>query len=980
MPRYQNMNLNRQGLSYCLFISRIIKRLTLVILLILILPGNHIYSQARQEIKMMFYEAESWILFEDFEEALPTYERLIQFYPNNSNYKYRIGQCYLNIPGEKHKAIEFLEEAVKDINPKYREGKFKETGAPYDALYYLANAYRINNQVDKAIETYELFKQDLDTKVYNPEVVEEQIQSCYNAKELMNAPLYVKEQNLGDNINEDNAEFNPVISDDETIMIYSKAEAFYDAILYSTKDNGKWSNPINMNEALMVDRDLYPTSISQDGKTLYLYSSAGYDGVIYSSNYENGSWSPIKELNENINTKYWESHATISHDNKKLYFTSNRKGTIGELDIYVSTRDSTGEWGPAVNLGPVINTTYHENTPFLSKDDKTLFFSSRGHFNMGGYDIFYSTQLDSGKWSVPLNVGYPLNTTDDDLFFKPINEGYEGYIAKYDPNGFGSQDIYRIEVFSDDHPRKFTVRGIAKIADLINSTRYDRIKISTIDISDPDKIVVVYSNPETGEYEFQVPQGNYEVTYEAPGGEITIRNLNLSLTHPSDSLTLPGTVLPKTDFVADLNIGKEDTIPVVGADSTVIPIKTEPGSILIVEHWLGDSLTYTEKFTVADSIFNYNMLPATGDNKVIFKVTDRFNNTTTDSVLITRVEPEPVIKIVRPEYQQVISAKQVATYTEMQKTLADDKLREIISEADIGEQQFATLDDQISYIKEKASEQGVSTDEVDMLALKIAVEKNILSQAAVDFLAENSTGELKELLSDIDIYELNLKTWNDLQEYIADKTDGDISPEDLDKIAEAILEAPAKTISQGREKLLAIDAETETGKILRKAIDATEEKGINDPGLWMQSIYNESKNRGLTDEDMAEVFAAISCLPDTDVEQYLKDLASVAEEPLRSWLNSLDLEKENIKTPEELILFILKNIDQIAPEATIFKAIADLAAQKDIPDEIIRTGFTEKEFKWWILWLLLGAGALLFLIWFLKRKKDKRDESEETAS
>jgi len=789
-----------------------IRRLTLLILFITLLPVNYLHSQARVEIKMMFYEAESWILFEDFREALPTYQRLLQFYPANSNYKYRIGQCYLNIPGEKDKAIRYLEDAVKDINPKYKEGKFKEKGAPYDALYYLANAYRIDNQLDKAIETYELFKKDIDTKIYKPEVVEEQIQSCYNAKKLMIAPLYVKEQNLGSNINENNSEFNPVISDDEKIMIYSKTEAFYDAILYSTRNNGEWSVPINMNEALQVDRDLYPTSISKDGKTLYLYSSAGYDGMIYSSTYENGLWSPIVKLNDNINTKYWESHAAISHDNKKLYFTSNRKSSIGGLDIYVSSRDSTGNWGPAVNLGPVINTKYHENTPFLSKDDKTLFFSSRGHFNIGGYDIFYSTQLDSGKWSVPLNVGYPLNSTDDDVFFKPINEGYQGYLAKYSPNGFGSQDIYRIEIFSDEHPRKFTIRGIAKIADLINSLNYDRIKISAIDTSDPGKMVVVYSNPQTGEYEFQVPQGNYEVTYETPGGKKTQRDLNLSLTQPSDSFNLPGIILPKTDLVADLYVENKDVISVASADTVVIPVKTEPGSILVVEHRIGDSLAFSEKFTVSDSTFNYKMVPLTGDNKVTFKVTDRFSNTTTADVLITREKPVPTAKIVRPEYERIISEKQIAALTEMQKNRADDELRKIISGVDMEGEQFATVDDQISYIKEEAAKKGIGTEEVDMLALKVAVMDNVLSQAAVDLLAENAEGDLKKILEEVDIYELNLKTWNDLKDYIAEKSGGEITPAELDRLADAIIPAPEIIAGEEEELLTAEEATTETGE------------------------------------------------------------------------------------------------------------------------------------------------------------------------
>ena len=433
-------------------IMKLMKSFTPLTILLFFFICADLFPQSRIENKSIFYDAESWILFEDYKEALPLYQQLIESDPDNSNYKYRIGQCYINMPGEKEKAITFLEEAVKNINPRYREGRFSETGAPHDALYYLANAYGINNQLDKALETYELFKVKLNTKIYDTAVVNLQIRSCHNAKVLMSTPLYIREHNLGNTINKASSEFNPVISDDETIMVFSKSLAFYDATLYSTKVNGSWTEPQNMNELLKIDRDIYPTSLSRDGRVLYLYNSENYDGNIFTTSFENGIWSPIVKLNDNINTKYWESHAAISHDNNRLYFTSNRKNTIGGLDIFVSQRDTAGNWGPAVNLGPVINTPYNEETPFLSKDDRTLFFSSRGHYNMGGHDIFYSTLLENGEWSVPLNAGYPLNTTDDDLFFRPLNDGFEGYFAKYSPDGFGLQDIYRIEIYSDEHP------------------------------------------------------------------------------------------------------------------------------------------------------------------------------------------------------------------------------------------------------------------------------------------------------------------------------------------------------------------------------------------------------------------------------------------------------------------------------------------------------------------------------------------------
>jgi hypothetical protein len=494
------------------------KRLIIFLCFLVTLTCSDLFSQSRAENKNSFYDAESWILFEAYKDALPIYLQLLKSYPDNSNYKYRIGQCYLNTPGEKDRAVKYLEDAVKNINPKYREGKFRESGTPYDAYYYLANAYRINYQLDNAIETYKLFRRNLDPKVYDTVIVDLQIQSCLNAKELMGRPKFIKRYNLGNVINEGTSEYNPVVSDNENMIVFSKNEPFYDAILYSVKDNGKWSTPVNMNEILKVDNDLFPTSLSADGKTLYLYSSADYDGIIYSSSYENNTWSPLVKLNYNINTKYWESHATVSHDNKKLYFTSNRLGTYGGLDIFVSTRDSTGDWGPAVNLGPVINTPYNEESPFLSKDDKTLFFSSRGQFNMGGYDIFSSTMLDNGEWSTPLNAGYPLNTTDDDVFFKPAVESSKGFYAIDSPDGYGKQDIYQIEIFSDDHPRKFYISGISSVPDLM-SIYSDSVKISVMNGKKPGQTLIAYTNPKTMEYEFNLPQGDYQLNYEGYGGQ-----------------------------------------------------------------------------------------------------------------------------------------------------------------------------------------------------------------------------------------------------------------------------------------------------------------------------------------------------------------------------------------------------------------------------------------------------------------------------
>src|SRR5665648_926998 len=147
------------------------------------LMALHVLSvagQTRSEMRELFITAEVDILYEDYAEALPKYLNLLSIYPDNYNFYFRVGQCYLNTPGEKDKSVSFLETAVANINPQFRKGRFKETGAPYDALYYLANAYRINLDLDKALETYDIFMKNVDTEVYDTTLIRFQMETCHN--------------------------------------------------------------------------------------------------------------------------------------------------------------------------------------------------------------------------------------------------------------------------------------------------------------------------------------------------------------------------------------------------------------------------------------------------------------------------------------------------------------------------------------------------------------------------------------------------------------------------------------------------------------------------------------------------------------------------------------------------------------------------------------------------------------------------------
>jgi len=438
-----------------------------------IILAVHVVSltgQSKSDLRELFVSAEGDLLFEDYAEALPKYMSLLQMYPENYNLYFRIGQCYLNTPGEKEKAIPWLETAAGHISHDYRGGRLRESGAPYDALYFLANAYRISNDFDRALETYELFLRDVDTEKYDTALVRFQMQTCHNAREMMKKPVFLVDRNLGDGVNERFSEFNPVISSDEKTLLFTRELQFYDAIFWSRKNGEQWTEPVNLTPQLGVDQDYYTSSLSADGQTLLMYRVDTYDGNIYMSRLTGDTWSSVEKLNGNINTRFWESHATMSSDGKKIYFTSNRRESIGGLDIFVSARDSSGNWGPAVNLGPEINTLYNEETPFLANNDSTLFFSSRGHFNIGGYDIFRSDLDENGNWTTPVNIGYPLNTTDDDLFFTPVGTGDRGYHARFADDGFGKMDLFACDMYSQEPPaiREEKALGAEAFADTVS--------------------------------------------------------------------------------------------------------------------------------------------------------------------------------------------------------------------------------------------------------------------------------------------------------------------------------------------------------------------------------------------------------------------------------------------------------------------------------------------------------------------------------
>ena len=429
-------------------------RKSLFLLIVISLFLNLVNAQEYQEIlKDIFLDAEFFLMEEEYVDAVLEYDKLYKRgYKDNANINYRMGVCYLNIPGEKEKSVPYLEKAVQNVTERYKEGIFSERQAPIDAWLYLGNAYRVVNDLPKARDAYNKYLELLDDPDSEmAQYTNQELEACKLADEAFENPVFHLKKNLGEIINGSYSDFNPVVTYDESTMVYMTGLKFYDALKYTKKENGEWTEPLNITPDIQSDGDQYANSLSPDGMELYLNKMDNFNSDIYYSQFQNGKWIKSVPLNKNINTKYWESHASISPDGEYLYFASNRKGGHGGMDIYMSTIDEeTGDWGPPANVGTGINTELNEDHPFMSEDGKVLYFSSQGHQSIGGFDIFYSEKLPDGTWTQPKNLGYPINTTDDDLFFVPVGNGKYGYQSIFDEGSYGSQDIYRFSMFETE--------------------------------------------------------------------------------------------------------------------------------------------------------------------------------------------------------------------------------------------------------------------------------------------------------------------------------------------------------------------------------------------------------------------------------------------------------------------------------------------------------------------------------------------------
>lgn len=510
-----------------------------VILISLLLPLS-LQSQNKSDYNSKFTEGNLLILEENYVQALKNFLWAYAIDSTNANINYKIGYCYLKTITERTKALPYLEKAVTNTVKRYNDIDAVEKAAPVTAFYYYGQALHLNYKFDEAIANYEKFKsllyENQDKLLAD---VNRQIEISNNAKLLVAAPIRVDITNLGDSINSPFPDYSPALSADEKTLIFTSRrpgstggdrtieDEFYEDIYIShLKQDSTWSTPVSISPNINTVTHEASVGLTADAQTLLIYKDINGGDIYFSKLDIDDKWTVAEPFGSNVNTSNWETSACLTPDGNTLYFVSNRPGGLGGRDIWKCVKLPNGKWSLAVNLGAPINTPYDEESPFIHPSGTLLFFSSKGHNSIGGFDIFFSSLTDN-VWEKPLNIGYPINTPDDDVFYVTSPDGKRGYYSSSSRSeGYGEKDIYKISIPERKEEPLVLIRGhiIGKAGEAFP----ENVNIIVTNNVTGAEIGTYRPLPKDGSFTLIIPPGsNYTVSYLNDDKEFYSENIEV---------------------------------------------------------------------------------------------------------------------------------------------------------------------------------------------------------------------------------------------------------------------------------------------------------------------------------------------------------------------------------------------------------------------------------------------------------------------
>ncbi|MCC7301963.1 MAG: PD40 domain-containing protein [Bacteroidia bacterium] len=467
--------------------------------------------------KRDFDEAELLFMNGDYDNALKTYEKMERNYPNEPYLIYKVGCCNVFVDGGFTKAIENLS--------KLDRKKFRKT----DLLYYLGRAYHLDYRFEEAIALLNEYRQSKWASAKLKLDAERVIKYCQNGIELMKNPGKATVKNLEGPLNTSGSEYVPVLNMEENIMYFTyRGEKsvggkqvvpdvpdengdYFEDIFTSRKTADGWTSPEPLSDSVNTTGHDANISLSADGLKLFMFMNPSHDpGQIAYTFKDSTGWIRPRLLKGDIESGAWEGSVCLSFDEKMLFFASERSGGEGKKDIYIAFKDAGDKWNKVKGLGKTINTEADEDAPFLHPNGLFLIFASNGRNSMGGYDLFYSEMTADSNWSEPVNLGYPINTPGDDIYFHLSLSGKRGYYSSDRKGGYGKQDLYLIENPFDKKFAVQVVQGVVTVDDLPA-----QVEVLVYNSSTGALVKTLLSDPTTGRYFIYLPRGaKYEVKFK----------------------------------------------------------------------------------------------------------------------------------------------------------------------------------------------------------------------------------------------------------------------------------------------------------------------------------------------------------------------------------------------------------------------------------------------------------------------------------
>jgi len=410
-----------------------------------------------------------------YREAIDEYLKAYKYNNQCAELNYKIGVCYL-YSDNKQEAARYLEEAYKLNN-----------FVTWDIQLQLGRAYQMRYEFDPAMDSYSAFKSTVSSKKLlklQREGIDPSryMEECESGKELMERPVKAIVSNAGDGVNSAWDDYRPLLIGNDSIMYFTsrrrieekskriKFDKKFDEDIYKVeKVEKEWGSAQLLPEPLNTKRNDALMGIENENR-LIIYSGKKGKGNIYIKEFVDGKWKK-NNFFKRINTKYFEGSVWMNKTQDTAYVVSNHfTSSYGGTDIYMSTRDEKGRW-VTYNMGNTINTKYNEEAVFMHPDGR-LYFSSKGHNTMGGYDVFYTKRDSAGEWMKPVNVGYPVNSPDDDLFYQLSENKKSAYVSSIRKETKGERDIYRVVFLGADKEPFMTGDN-----DLLAYFKYDKPNI-----------------------------------------------------------------------------------------------------------------------------------------------------------------------------------------------------------------------------------------------------------------------------------------------------------------------------------------------------------------------------------------------------------------------------------------------------------------------------------------------------------------------